>query len=278
MRVYAFTTGTVRVTQNWRHGKGAYPLRLIRTLTDPHLTDPLPIWCWLIKASDGLILIDTGIPLNANRPVWFPPHMRLAQRAAPFQITSAEEEIGHQLRANGFSPADVRTVVLTHLHQDHEGGLHHFPSAEFIVSRAEWDAARGFKGRMGGYLNQRWSKQFAPTLIDFDAPDAIFGGRHTLTDSIHLVPTPGHSAGHLSVIVNEGDTSLFFAGDASYTQDLLLMGALDGVSPNARQVHQTHARILTYASRYPTIYLPSHEWEAKTRLQAREILNAQTRA
>lgn len=280
INIHAFTTGTVRITHSWLRGTGSYPLRLARTLSDPRLTEPLPIWCFLIEHPEGLILIDTGIPADANKPIRFPPHMRLTQRAAPFQISGAHQEIGAQLRAHGFSPDDVRWVVLTHLHQDHEGGLFHFPNAEFIVARAEWQAAAGLIGRMGGYLNTRWFKNFAPTLIDFNEDDAVFAGRHTLTQAgdVMLVPTPGHSKGHLSVIVQEDKNALLFAGDASYTQDLLLADALDGVSQDAPAARRSHQQILTFAAQQPTVYLPSHEWAAQGRLERREPLSLETKA
>lgn len=275
MKIYAFTTGTVRITQNWQQGHGSYPVRLARTLMDRRFTEPLPIWCFLVEHPEGLILIDTGIPSNANAPVWFPPHIRLAQRAAPFQIASKDEEIGIQLRANGFSPDDVRWVVLTHLHQDHEGGLHHFPNAEFIVSCREWNAAQGFKGRLGGYINFRWFDGFQPTLINFDETDTVFDGHHTLTQAgdVVLVPTHGHSAGHLSVLLHESQQAVMFAGDASYTQALLLEDALDGVSADAEAAHKTHRHILSFAAQTPTVYLPSHEWAAQDRLAQRQVIS-----
>lgn len=278
MKVYAFTTGTVQITHKWREGHGSYPMRLLQTLFDSQLTEPLPIWCFLIEHPEGLILIDTGIPHDANKPIWFPPHMRLTQRAAPFQIADETEEIGPQLLAAGFSPKQVRWVILTHLHQDHEGGLGHFPQAEFLVSQAEWQTSQGYRGRMLGYLNQRWPQNFAPKQIRFVEPDNIFGGRYTLTQAadVYLVPTPGHSAGHLSVVANFGEHCLFFAGDASYTQGLLLADALDGVSMNAKAVHQTHQNILAFAAQQPTVYLPSHEWDAKRRLEVRESLPPQS--
>jgi N-acyl homoserine lactone hydrolase len=241
MNIYAFTTGTVSITQNWQQGHGSYPARLARTLMDTRFTEPLPIWCFLVEHPEGLILIDTGIPSNANAPVWFPPHIRLAQRAAPFQIANTDDEIGNQLRANGFSPDDVRWVVLTHLHQDHEGGLHHFPNAEFIVSRREWQASQGLKGQLGGYLNFRWFDGFQPTLINFDETDTVFDGHHTLTQAgdVVLVPTHGHSA----------------------------------VSADAPAVHKSHRHILNFAAQTPTVYLPSHEWAAQDRLAEREVIS-----
>lgn len=277
MNIHSFTTGTVQITQNWLQGEGSYFRRLTRALFDRRFTEPLPIWCFLIEHPEGLILVDTGIPHDANRPVWFPPHMRLTQRAAPFRISGPEEEIGGQLRDNGVSPEDVRWVILTHLHQDHEGGLHHFPNAEFIVAGAEWQAAQGFAGRMGGYLNKRWPKDFAPTRVDFDEPDGIFAGRTTITQAgdVYVVPTPGHSPGHMSVIVEDGDHALCFAGDVSYSQALLLEDALDGVGADAIAMRRSHGQILEFAENTPTVYLPSHEWAARDRLEARIPIHVQ---
>ncbi|PJF20382.1 MAG: N-acyl homoserine lactonase family protein, partial [Phototrophicales bacterium] len=131
------TTGYVKITNNWVNGKGEGIRRFTNTLLDKTRTAWLPIWCFVIEHEAGLIVIDTGIPENANDPVYFPPYMPLLQRAATFKILR-EEEIGYQMLARGLNPDDVRYVILTHLHQDHDGGIHHFPNAEFIVSRDEW--------------------------------------------------------------------------------------------------------------------------------------------
>lgn len=276
MQIHALTTGTVTVTTRWQSGKGGYAGRLMRALADPRHTEPLPIWCFVIPHPDGLIVVDSGIPHNANQPVYFPPHMRLVQRAARFQIAGPQDEIGPQMRALGFDRADVRQVVLTHLHQDHDGGLHHFPNAQVLVSRTEWQAAQGLSGSMAGYLRQHWPTGFRPHTIDFAEHDPIFGGRATLTrdGSVYVVPTPGHTPGHLSVIVQQGDHALFIAGDTSYTQAAVLADQLDGVSRSGQLAHQTHARIRAFARQQPTVYMPTHEWASRDRLAAREPLPA----
>jgi N-acyl homoserine lactone hydrolase len=274
MKIHAIETGKVKITQNWRTGRGQGIKRLANTLFDKEFTTWLPIYTWLIEHPEGLILVDTGIPADANKRIWFPPFMPLLQRVATFQMT-AEQEVGPQLRRLGIAPEDVRRVVLTHLHQDHDGGLHHFPHAEFIVSAAEWEAGSGFKGRMNGYLNQRWSKWFQPTVVNLDEPFfGPFSGQHQLTDAgdIHLVPTPGHSAGHMSVILEEGDLSILFAGDASYTEDLLLAGRIDGVAVDPAAQQDSHRRIVAYAEQTPTVYLPSHDPDAAERLRTRRII------
>ena len=93
-----------------------------------------------------------------------------------------------------------------HLHLDHDGGLHHFPNAEILVSREEHRIATGPLGKVAGYLPQRWPPWFAPRLVDLNPePFGSFPRSLTLTaeGGVRLVGTEGHSAGHVSVIVSE---------------------------------------------------------------------------
>ena len=280
MKIHAISTGYVKITENWRIGKGKGVGRLANALFDRHFTDWLPIYVWVIEHPEGLIVIDTGIPADANAPLYFPPFMPLMRRAAPFKITP-EQEIGPQMRQLGLDPEAVRWVIMTHLHQDHDGGMHYFPNAEFLISRQEWDAATGFGGRMGGYLNFRWQEWLRPTLVDFaDGPHGPFAGQHIVTEAgdLRLVPTPGHSVGHLSVILKEGNHALFFAGDVSYTEQLLLDRQFDGVGFSPEQHRATYANILAYAADQPIVYLPSHDPECEVRLAGRQLLAVNRRS
>jgi glyoxylase-like metal-dependent hydrolase (beta-lactamase superfamily II) len=272
MRIHAITTGAVKITANWMVGQAGGAGRLINALLDRRRTDWLPIYCYVIEHPEGLIVVDTGIPANANDPILFPPWMLLLQRATPFRI-APEEELGPLMRARGLAPEDVRWVVQTHLHPDHEGGLHHFPNAQVLISRAEWRAAQGLAGRLAGYRNNRWPRSLAPVLADFETSAAApFPRRHILTRAgdVQLVPTPGHSAGHMSLLLEEGKQIIFFAGDASYSQDLLLSNSIDGVAPDPLAQQASQRAILRLAQETPTVYLPSHEWDAERRLLARE--------
>ena len=76
----------------------------------------------------------------------------------------------------------------------------------------------------------------------------------------------------MSVILEEGDLSIFFAGDASYTEDLLLAGQIDGVAVDPAAQQDSHQRILAYAEQYPTVYLPSHDPAAAKRLLTRRSI------
>ncbi|HWZ19384.1 MAG TPA: N-acyl homoserine lactonase family protein [Ktedonobacteraceae bacterium] len=269
MRIHAIQTGTVAIKERQRQGVGHGLRRRMNTLLDKTWTEPLPIYAWVIEHPEGIIVVDTGETARVAEPGYFPwwhPYYKLNVRA----WVRPEEEIGPQLQALGIQSSDVRWLVMTHLHTDHAGGLHHFPKVEILVSRAEYQQAVGMAGLIRGYLPNRWPTWFAPHLIDFaPEPFGSFSSSYPLTQSgdVVLVPTKGHTAGHLSVIVNDGSESTFLAGDTSYTQQLLLDGVVDGVSESDEVAIQTIQCIQKYLHSVPTIYLPSHDPEAVTRLK-----------
>lgn len=272
MRIHAIQTGTVAVKTRQREGVGTGKRRFLNMLLDPEWTAPLPIYAWVIEHAEGAIVIDTGETSRAHEPGYFPrwhPYYRSGLR----EWVEPEEEVGPQLERIGVSPAEVRAVVMTHLHTDHAGGLHHFPKSEIFVSRTEWHQATGRMGRLRGYLNSRFPDWLRPRLVDF-APEAydVFPESFTLTrvGDVRLVPTPGHTPGHLSVVLEGVDGKrIFLAGDASYTEELMLRGAIDGVSPDDETAETTLERIRQFAEHAPTVYLPSHDPESGVRLLKR---------
>src|SRR5262249_11713049 len=146
---------------------------------------------------------------------------------------------------------------------DHAGGLVHVTGSRTWVARGEFDRARGIGGRVQGYLPHRWPKWWQPEFIQFDRPFGPFETAMPLTrrGDVVIVPTPGHTPTPVRVVVG-GDPSSLPAGDTGYTQDLLLAGKVDGVSPDPNVTRQTHARIVALAHERPLVYLPSHDPES----------------
>jgi N-acyl homoserine lactone hydrolase len=273
LKIHAIQTGTVSIRPHQRVGTGFGPLRLINTLTDRRWTEPLPIWVWVIEHPEGIIVIDTGETSRATRPGYFPawhPYFKNVKE----QLTP-DQEIGPQLQAIGIQPNDVRRVVMTHLHTDHAGGLQHFPKSEILIMRRAFDRAIGFRGQLRGFLPQRWPIGFTPTLIDLEPqPFGSFPSSLKLTHAgdVIIVPTSGHTEAHISVILQNSDHTVFFAGDASYTQQLMLDERLDGVALNARAARETLQRIHQFSRSTPTIYLPTHDPQSADRLAKNTVV------
>jgi N-acyl homoserine lactone hydrolase len=269
IRIHAIQTGKVAVRTRQREGVGSGNRRFINTLLDSDWTEPLPIYCWLIEHPDGLVLVDTGETARAAEKGYFPgwhPYYRRGVR----EWVEPTEEVGPQLESLGVSASDLRWIILTHLHTDHAGGISHFPANEILVSRAEMKAASGTMGRLRGYLNNRWPESFRPTLVDFlDEPLGPFDktSRVTGDGAVVLVATPGHSPGHLSVVVHAQNQTFFLAGDTSYTEELMRRRVVDGVSRDEAAARKSLERINQYIASEPTtVYLPSHDPGSEQRL------------
>ncbi len=276
MKIHAVQTGTVSIKESQRSGTdGRGYMRLINTLSDPRWTEPLPIYAWVIEHPEGVIVVDTGETARATAPGYFPwwhPYYRWGLQ----EWVSPDQEIGPQIERLGIPLGDVRWVVMTHLHTDHAGGMYHLPNAEFIVSQKEYAAAVGMKGRLDGYPANRWPGWFKPRLITYEAggPVGPFPESFTLTQAgdVQIVPTPGHSPGHQSVIVHDGLTSIFIAGDVTYSLSSLFDQVVDGVTLDIDTARLTLERTLDFVRDTPSIYLPSHDPESAQRLAEHKLV------
>lgn len=165
---------------------------------------------------------------------------------------------------------------MTHLHTDHAGGLQHFPDNEILVTRDELEFGSGLPGRLRGYVaNTHWPAWFKPTVLELEPePFGPFPQSLRLTEAgdVTLVPVPGHTPGQIGVVVEDGDHTVFLAGDSSYTQDLMLRGVADGVGADDDAERLTHDRIRVYAAANPTVYLVAHDPETADRLEKRRLV------
>src|SRR4051794_2085559 len=258
LRIHPLTTGRVRIQDVMHRGVGRGLRRRARMFRPGPFGDALPIHAWLIEHPDGLILVDAG-ETHAARDVTF----------ATFHI-EREDELDHQLHAAGFAPADVATVVLTHVHGDHIGGLVHVPGARQLAGARELAIARG----PGARLLRRATHQPLPPNFDA-APIALDGPAFgafaastplTADGRVVAVPTPGHTLGHLSVVVVQPDHHVLIAGDSAYDQGQLLDLHVDGVGPKDDVARATMQTILSHGALHPTVYLPSHDPASAARL------------
>ncbi|MBV1706558.1 MAG: N-acyl homoserine lactonase family protein [Hyphomicrobiales bacterium] len=273
-KIQILQTGTVWIKAAQVRARGAGLMRIYNGLFDADWSPELPIYAYLIEHPEGLILVDTGETARAMRrgyfPLWHPYyHVGIRLNVQP------DDEIGPQLRLAGFDPRDVKTIVLTHLHTDHAGGLAWFDKVRVLVSKQEYEAARGFAGRVAGYPNHRWPKNFTPELQQLPAigSDLMDASMPLTSDgAVRLIAAPGHTRGQMAVSVEIDGIMFLLAGDVSYLEQTLRDGIPDGLGADPAAQLQTHARILAMARRRPLVYLNGHDPNCRQRLQDRQTL------
>lgn len=264
VRIHAIQTGFVAVKTAHREYNGSDGTGLLAIAADPNWTAWLPINTWVIEHPEGVIIVDTGETARINEPGYVDcdPATGFIYRSFLRMAVTPADEIAAQLRDLGIEPGDVRRVVQTHLHSDHAGGLESFSRAEFLLSPLDYPQALGA-------LTCRYPAGFSPTRVRYtDASLAGFDRSLPLTRAgdVWIVPTPGHTAGHQSVIFHDGQTAYFFAGDTSFTDEQLVRGATAGIAADPAASRTTLTRIRAYAAANPTVYLPSHDPAARQRL------------
>ncbi len=194
-------------------------LRAIGFRSDPESWEMRPVPAFLAHHPGvGPILVDTGLHPSVARN----PRDNLGRLASRHYRVEEGHDVVSQLRVRGVPPADVAVVILTHLHQDHASAIEAFPEALFVLSVTEWEAAtmQRFPG-LHNYHPAHYDFAFEYSTVDFDA-DFIesygpFGRTFDLfgDGSVRLAYTPGHSAGHTSVILRLPRRDFVVIGDAA---------------------------------------------------------------
>lgn len=272
MKIHRIETGKVRVKLNQvSNSKGIAP-KMAKVLFDKKWSEWLPIYAWVIEHSEGIIVVDTGdthkTTVNGYLPKWHPYYAF----AVEFDI-KPEDEIGPKLLELGINPGkDVSKVILTHLHTDHAGGLHHFPNSKILMERDEFKVASGISGILAGYLPHRWPKWLNPEL--FTLSDSAYKGFSkslpvTEDKKVMIIGTPGHVKNHISVIVETDGVHYFLAGDASYNQENMFRLIPDGIG--TKDSIATLEKIKSFVQTYPTLYLPTHDPQVPKRMESLAI-------
>lgn len=188
---------------------------------------PIPIPAYLLEhPSAGPVLVDTGMHESVmpgggrERARNLGPIGRLMSRRLS---VTPEQTAAAQLRAHGLQPADIRLIVMTHLHYDHASALRDFPNATVLVDEREWAAAWARDALLNGYSKAQLDPRPRYRTIDFTAPLSIASGPFERTidvfgdGTLTLASTPGHTAGHLSLIARLDGHEALLAADAAYT-------------------------------------------------------------
>ena len=273
-RVSVVSTGQVQIRPD--HVASTWRPTVWWLLASRSWTGPRPINVYVIEHRDGLVLFDTGqARASVTDPGYFPGGVTgvLYGRLARFQI-SPQETLSAGLDRLGYAAGDVKSAVISHLHQDHIGGLAELSRAGIIVSQAEWDTLSAPLPEMRGLMRRHidlpglhWHQITPeptedPALAPFQSCHDLFGD-----GSLVLLPTPGHTPGSISLLVRRpGQAPLMMVGDLTYDARLLETGHVPGVG-RRRRLREATAMINTMRRHYPgLVILPAHDPGAASRL------------
>jgi len=272
--VSVISTGTVRIHPE--HPYGTRKPLYWWLLTSRRWTPPRPINVYVIEHANGLILFDTGQDrASVTDHAYFPRGAvgYLYHRLARFDV-GEDDTLTAQLGGLGYAPADVGTAIVSHLHVDHIGGLRELTGSELLVSAAEWAELAGPAPELRGFLRSHiqvpgltW-RQVSLEPTDDPAVAPFTESLDVMGDgSLVLLPTPGHTAGSVSLLVRRAARPpLLLAGDLTYGADLLQHGQVPGVG-NRRRLAESTRKVLALAERQPgLVVLPAHDPTAAQRL------------
>jgi N-acyl homoserine lactone hydrolase len=145
------------------------------------------VLAYLVHHPDGLLLLDTGMGSHPEVDAHYRPWRR-DLRAALQQLDVV--------------PEDVDLVVNCHLHFDHCGGNPLFAGTPIVAQRRERELADGLDYTL-------------PELVDFAGVRyELLDGASELLSGVHVLATPGHTAGHQSLAVRTADGTVVLAGQS----------------------------------------------------------------
>lgn len=278
--VSVLSTGTTQIHP--QHAYGSRVPTYAWILGSRRWTPPRPVNVYVIEHARGLVLFDLGQDRASvtDPDNYFPgqPVRFLYDRLARFQI-GPHETLTAQLAARGYASSDVRVAVMSHLHEDHIGGIRELPGAEFVVSQAEWaelerpfPEPRGFLRKhvdLPGVRYRRISFEpiADPALEPFDQAHDLMGD-----GSLLLLPTPGHTPGSMSLLVRRTPGApLLMVGDLTYEVELLDAGRIPGIG-GADGLRKASTMVRGLQNRNPDLaILPAHDPGAAARLRAANL-------
>ena len=218
----------------------------------PHFLDTegnmqLSIHAFAIRSGDARIIVDTC----------------LGDRPSPLAVREGPPTFLEDLEKAGFPPDAVDRVLCTHLHFDHVGWntverdgkrVPTFPNARYLVGEAEW----GFwKDEVDPYSPEAKQDSVIPIfeagLVDLVEMD------HVIDERIRFVPTPGHTPGHVSVVIeSQGETAVITGDLFHHPLQMAHPDWTDTADVDGALAHQTRLQFLARYADGPVLILGTH--------------------
>jgi len=242
----------------------------------------LPINVYVIEHQNGLVLFDTGQDpaVETDADYWPDAVTAFFMRHIFRWHIGPEDSLSAQIEQAGYAATDVHKAVISHLHCDHVGGIAEIPQAELYTAEEGFAYMRGpdhperhivLRDRIE-IPGAKWRMiPFEPTDDPAFAPftekfDVMGDG------SLVVLPTPGHLAGAVSMLVRRGAAApLLLIGDLTYDEELLQRDQFPAVG-DKNLLAASFANVRALKKRMPDlVILPAHDPRALEKLRAAAI-------
>ncbi len=238
----------------------------------------MPVNVYVIEHQDGLVLFDTGHdPAVADAHYWPDPVTAFFVRHLFRWHIGPEDSLSAQLKQAGYTAADVRKAIISHLHFDHVGGIAEIPQAELYTAAGGFAYIRGpDHPERRTVLRERveipgakwqmipFESTNDPTVAPFTEKFDVMGD-----GSLVVLPTPGHLPGSVSMLVRRGAAApLLLVGDLTYDEDLLQRDQFPATG-DKHLLAASFAKVRALKERMPDlVILPAHDQRASEKLRA----------
>ncbi|MDT3701135.1 MAG: N-acyl homoserine lactonase family protein [Thermincola sp.] len=166
--------------------------------------------CYYVEADGKKIMVDTG-PAG--------PEDAAAHKEVGPQVGPEDQSYIQLEKVTGVKPEEIDLILLTHLHWDHAYNLEKFPNAKIYVSQKELEfALNPLPPFFNSYENWQVGRvpfflQAIPRMVQISMTAT------KITEHVSMIPAPGHTPGHMVIVVETKNGPYVLAGDAIIKQE-----------------------------------------------------------
>jgi glyoxylase-like metal-dependent hydrolase (beta-lactamase superfamily II) len=214
-----------------------------------HIRIAVPFYAF--DTSEGVVMYDTG---------WFEDFIPFLEQIGWEPKVTPFNNALNQLKKIGISPADVKKIILSHLHVDHVGGLKYFPEADVYVQKDEY----AYACNPNSFLALSYAEK-AP-FSDPGIKWKFLEGDMSLMPGLTMMMASGHTPGLQALIVELPESGFYILGsDSAYLQDNIDLSIPAGISWDPVASQYTITRFKALQSVLNARYFPGHDYEFFTK-------------
>ena len=197
--------------------------------------------CYLIRHGSAYMLWDLGLDEGLIG------HPEVTAE----QTVSLDEGLMPQLARLGIQPSQISVIGISHYHGDHLAQVGHFPQATLFAGKADFEVIKGTLA--GARLFAPWIEGRSPVVLATSDRNVFGDG------AVKMISTPGHTPGHMSLLVRMPDRNVLLSGDAVHLREQLATRIPPGNGTDLAAARRSLSRLVAVAKRMKATIVVQHE-------------------